>query len=170
LIKVTIVPRGKSLGAAWYLPEEKQILNTDKILDEMTATLGGRAAEEVVFGKVSTGALNDLERVTKQSYAMVSIYGMNKKLGNISYYNFPGENDYNFFKPYSEKTAEMIDEEVKIIVEEQYNRAKNIINDNIEAFKKLADELMVKEVIYKEDLVRILGERRFDKSEISENN
>jgi len=170
LIKVTIVPRGKSLGAAWYLPEEKQILNTDKILDEMTATLGGRAAEEVVFGKVSTGALNDLERVTKQSYAMVSIYGMNKKLGNISYYNFPGENDYNFFKPYSEKTAEMIDEEVKIIVEEQYNRAKNIINDNIEAFKKLADELMVKEVIYKEDLIRILGERRFDKSEIAENN
>ncbi len=170
LIKVTIVPRGKSLGAAWYLPEEKQILNTDKILDEMSATLGGRAAEEIIFGKVSTGALNDLEKVTKQSYAMVSIYGMNKKLGNISYYNFPGENDYNFFKPYSEKTAEMIDEEVKLIVEEQYNRAKNIIVNNIDAFKCLAEELIIKEVIYKEDLVKILGDRPYDKSEVSDNN
>ena len=130
LVKVTIIPRGRSLGAAWYLPEERQITTTEQLLDEMCAALGGRAAEEVVFGKISTGALSDLEKVTKQAYAMVSIYGLTDKLGNISYYDSTGQADYSFSKPYSEKTAEIIDEEVHKIIEEQYERAKKLLSEN----------------------------------------
>ena len=123
LIKVTIVPRGRSLGAAWYLPEERQITTTEQLLDEMCATLGGRAAEEVIFGKISTGALSDLEKITKQAYAMVTIYGLNEKIGNLSYYDSTGANEYGFTKPYSEKTAKIIDEEVSKMIEIAYKRA-----------------------------------------------
>ena len=163
LIKVTIVPRGRSLGAAWYLPEERQITTTEQLLDEICATLGGRAAEDVVFGKISTGALSDLEKTTKQAYAMVTIYGLNNKLGNISYYDSTGANEYGFTKPYSEKTAQVIDEEVSKIIELAYARAKSILVKNKHLLKKLAEKLLEKEVIFKEDLELIFGKRPFDK-------
>ena len=161
LVKVTIIPRGRSLGAAWYLPEERQITTTEQLLDEMCATLGGRAAEEVVFGKISTGALSDLEKVTKQAYAMVSIYGLTDKLGNISYYDSTGQADYSFSKPYSEKTAEIIDEEVHKIIEEQYERAKKLLSENKDKLAELAESLLKNEVIFKEDLEKIFGKRPF---------
>lgn len=163
LIKVTIVPRGRSLGAAWYLPEERQITTTEQLLDEMCATLGGRAAEEIMFGKISTGALSDLEKVTKQAYAMVTVYGLNDKLGNISYYDSSGANEYGFTKPYSEKTAELIDEEVSKMIEIAYVRAKKILTENKDLLIKLAEQLLEKEVIFKEDLEIIFGKRRFEK-------
>lgn len=170
LVKVTIVPRGRSLGAAWYLPEERQITTTEQLLDEMCAALGGRAAEEVIFGKVSTGALSDLERVTKQAYAMVSVYGLNDKVGNISYYDSSGSNDYAFQKPYSEETAKTIDEEVKKIVEAQYERAKKILMENKDLLSKLATRLLEEEVIFKEDLEVIFGKRPFEKPRDGESN
>ncbi|MCW3083595.1 MAG: cell division protein FtsH [Bacteroidetes bacterium] len=165
LIKVTIVPRGRSLGAAWYLPEERQITTTEQLLDEMCATLGGRAAEEIVFGKISTGALSDLEKVTKQAYAMISVYGLNDKIGNISYYDSTGANEYGFTKPYSEKRAELIDEEASKMIELAYVRAKKILSDNRSLLTLLAEKLLDKEVIFKEDLEMIFGKRPFDKEE-----
>jgi ATP-dependent metalloprotease FtsH len=157
LVKVTIVPRGRSLGAAWYLPEERQITTTEQILDEMTAALGGRAAEEVAFGKISTGALSDLEKVTKQAYAMVSIFGLNKKIGNRSYYDSSGESQ--FTKPYSEDTAKTIDEEVSKIIEKAYERAKDLLMRHKEKLDALAAKLLDKEVIFKDDLLEVLGAR-----------
>ncbi|MGQ0829541.1 MAG: ATP-dependent zinc metalloprotease FtsH [Bacteroidota bacterium] len=165
LVKVTIVPRGRSLGAAWYLPEERQITTTEQLLDEMCAALGGRAAEEVVFGKISTGALSDLEKITKQAYAMITIYGLNDKIGNISYYDSTGANEYGFTKPYSEKTAQTIDEEVSRMIEAAYARAKDILTKNKHLLKQLAEKLLEKEVIFKEDLELIFGKRPFDKEE-----
>jgi ATP-dependent metalloprotease FtsH len=165
LVKVTIVPRGRSLGAAWYLPEERQITTTEQLLDEMCAALGGRAAEEVVFGKISTGALSDLEKITKQAYAMITIYGLNSKIGNISFYDSTGANEYGFTKPYSEKTAQTIDEEVSKLVESSYARAKDILTKNKHLLKQLAEKLLEKEVIFKEDLEQIFGKRPFDKEE-----
>ncbi len=165
LVKVTIVPRGRSLGAAWYLPEERQITTTEQLMDEMCAALGGRAAEEVIFGKISTGALSDLEKVTKQAYAMISIYGLNDKIGNLSYYDSTGANEYGFTKPYSEKTAQTIDEEVSKLVELAYQRAKHILTKNKHLLKQLAEKLLEKEVIFKEDLENIFGQRPFDKEE-----
>lgn len=159
LVKVTIVPRGRSLGAAWYLPEERQITTTEQILDEMCAALGGRAAEEVVFGKISTGALSDLEKVTKQAYAMVTVYGLNKKIGNRSYYDSQGESQ--FTKPYSEETARVIDEEVSKIIEKAYERAKDLLQRNKEKLDSLAKRLLDKEVIFKDDLEQILGMRQW---------
>jgi cell division protease FtsH len=161
LVKVTIVPRGRSLGAAWYLPEERSLTTTEQFLDEMCATLGGRAAEEVVFGKVSTGALSDLERVTKQAYAMVTYYGLNTKIGNISYYDSQG-GDYTFSKPYSEKTAETIDKEVHDMIESMYVKTKQLLMENKEKLAALANKLMEKEVIFKEDLEVIFGKRPWD--------
>ena len=166
LLKVTIVPRGRALGAAWYLPEERQITTTEQIMDELAATLGGRASEEVVFGKISTGALNDLERVTKQAYAMVTYYGMNKELGNLSYYDSTGQSEYMMGKPYSEKTAELIDIEVKNIIEEAYLRAKNILIENREGLNKLSEMLLDREVIFSEDLESIFGKRKWAKEEL----
>jgi len=166
LVKVTIVPRGRSLGAAWYLPEERQITTTEQLMDEMCATLGGRAAEEVIFGKISTGALSDLEKITKQAYAMITIYGLNSKIGNISYYDSSGANEYGFTKPYSEKTAQIIDEEVSKLIETAYVRAKDILIKNKHLLKQLADKLLEKEVIFKEDLEIIFGKRPFDKEEL----
>ena len=165
LVKVTIVPRGKSLGAAWYLPEERQITTFSQMFDEMTATLGGRAAEEVVFGEVSTGALNDLERVSKQAYAMVTYYGLNEKIGNISYYDSTGQSDYTFTKPYSEKTAQEIDEEVHKLIESSYNKAKEILMANKEKHAQLAQLLLEREVIFAEDLEKIFGKRPFGHQE-----
>jgi ATP-dependent metalloprotease FtsH len=161
LIKVTIVPRGQSLGAAWYLPNERQITTTEQLLDEICATLGGRAAEEIIFGKISTGALSDLEVVTKKAYAMVSVYGLNEKLGNISYYDSQSANDYGFTKPYSEKRAEIIDEEVSKLIEAEYIRAKQILNENKHLLVNLAERLLEKEVVFKEDLEEILGKRPY---------
>lgn len=166
LVKVTIVPRGRSLGAAWYLPEERSITTTEQLLDEMCAALGGRAAEEVIFGKISTGALSDLEKVTKQAYAMVSIYGLNKEVGNISYYDSQGQNQ--FTKPYSEETNRVIDKEVSKLIEEQYVRAKGILTENKDKLKTLAEKLLEKEVIFKEDLIAIFGERPWDQLTPSE--
>lgn len=163
LVKVTIVPRGQSLGAAWYLPEERQITTTDQILDELTATMGGRAAEQVIFGKISTGALSDLERVTKQAYAMVSVFGLNERVGNLSYYDSTGQSEYMLTKPYSEKTAELIDEESKKIVEGVYQRAVNILKEHREKLIKVAERLLEKEVIYREDMEEIMGPRPFEK-------
>jgi cell division protease FtsH len=160
LIKVTIVPRGKALGAAWYLPEERQITTREQMYDEICAALAGRAAEEVVFGTISTGALNDLEKVTKQAYAMVSYFGMSEKIGTISFYDSTGQNEYGFTKPYSEKTAEMIDQEVKELVQKAYVRAKEILMKNKKKHEELAELLLEKEVIFSEDLVRIFGERK----------
>lgn len=160
LLKVSIIPRGRSLGAAWYLPEERQITTTEQLFDEMCATLGGRAAEEVTFGKVSTGALNDLERVTKQAYAMIAYFGMGKTVGNISYYDSSGQNEYAFSKPYSEKTAEQIDVEVKELIDRAYENAKRILVENIEGHTKLADLLLEREVIFSEDLEHIFGPRK----------
>ena len=163
LVKVTIVPRGQSLGAAWYLPEERMIVRTEQMLDEMCATLGGRAAEKIMFNKISTGALSDLEKVTKQARAIVSVYGLNDKIGNITYYDSSGQGDYNFTKPYSEETARKIDEEISLIIEKQYKRACSILKKNKNKLSSLASRLLEKEVIFKEDLVKILGERPFIK-------
>jgi ATP-dependent metalloprotease FtsH len=165
LVKVTIVPRGRSLGAAWYLPEERQITTADQILDEMCAALGGRAAEEIVFGKVSTGALSDLEKITKQAYASIIYYGLNDKVGNISYYDSSGQSEYNFNKPYSEQTAKVIDEEVKKMVDIAYARTKQILATNKDKLTVLAEKLLEKEVIFKEDLEDIFGKRPFEKDE-----
>lgn len=162
LIKVTIVPRGKSLGAAWYLPEERQITTFEQLYDEMTSALAGRASEQVVFGKISTGALNDLEKVTKQAFAMIAYYGLNKTIGNLSYYDSSGQQEVSFGKPYSEKTAEVIDEEVSKIVEEAYARAVGLLLGNREKLDQLAQVLIEKEVIFRDDLVSIFGERPFD--------
>ena len=159
LVKVSIVPRGQSLGAAWYLPEERQITTTEQLVDEMCAALGGRAAEEVMFNKISTGALSDLEKVTKQAYAMVTVYGLNPRIGNRSYYDSTG--DQSFTKPYSEETSRIIDEEVSILIEGAYERAKEILRTNKEKLVGLADSLLENEVIFKEDLLRILGKRPF---------
>ncbi|MCX7955182.1 MAG: ATP-dependent zinc metalloprotease FtsH [Bacteroidales bacterium] len=161
LVKVTIIPRGKSLGAAWYLPEERQISTKEQILDEICATLGGRASEEIIFNKVSTGALNDLERVTKQAYALVAYYGMSNNLNNISYYDSSSQYEVYFSKPYSEKTAELIDKEVKEIIDTQYERAKNILIEHREELDKLSSLLLEKEVIFSEDIEKILGKRPF---------
>jgi len=159
LVKVTIVPRGRSLGAAWYLPDERHLTNTEQMLDEMCATLGGRAAEDVVFGKISTGALSDLEKVTKQALAMVTVYGLNEKIGNITYYDSSGQNEYGFSKPYSEKTAQLIDEEIHHIVEAQYVRAKELLSQEREKLDQLAKLLLENEVIFKENLEEIFGKR-----------
>jgi len=166
LIKVTIVPRGRSLGAAWYLPEERQITTKEQMLDEMCAALGGRAAEEIVFGKVSTGALSDLEKITKQAYAMVTVYGLSDKIGNISFYDSSGQNEYSFNKPYSEKTAELIDREVSEMVEKAYIRTKNILLANKAKLEKLAEALLEKEVIFKENLELIFGKRQWKTEEV----
>jgi cell division protease FtsH len=163
LVKVTIVPRGKSLGAAWYLPEERQLVKPDQMLDEMCATLGGRAAEHVIFNEISTGALNDLEKVTKQARAMVTVYGLNEKVGNLTYYDSSGQNEYGFTKPYSEKTAELIDEEISKIIEEQYQRAIHLLIEHKDKLTELAKVLLDKEVIFKDNLEKIFGERPFDK-------
>jgi AFG3 family protein len=166
LVKVTIVPRGQALGAAWYLPKERQITTEEQILDEMCSALGGRASEEIFFNKISTGALNDLEKVTKQAYAMVSFFGMSDKVGNISFYDSQGRGEYSFNKPYSEKTAEVIDAEVKELVTAQYKRAKKILQDNKEGLTKLAELLLEKEVIFSEDVERIFGKRLYEDEEI----
>lgn len=163
LVKVTIVPRGQSLGAAWYLPEERLIVRPEQMLDEMCATMGGRAAEKVIFNKISTGALSDLEKVTRQARAMVTIYGLNDKLGNITYYDSTGQSDYNFSKPYSEETAKVIDTEISKLIEEQYDRAIHLLETNKEKLTQLADILIEKEVIFKDDLENIFGKRPFDK-------
>jgi ATP-dependent metalloprotease FtsH len=161
LVKVTIVPRGQSLGAAWYLPEERQIVRTEQMLDEMCATLGGRAAEKVVFNKISTGALSDLEKVTRQARAMVSVYGLNDTIGNITYYDSTGQAEYNFTKPYSEITAQKIDHEISQIIESQYMRAIDILKTSKDKLMQLADRLLEKEVIFKDDLEQILGKRPY---------
>ena len=160
LVKVTIVPRGRSLGAAWYLPEERQLTTTEQMKDEICAALGGRAAESIFFDKVSTGALSDLEKVTKQAYAMVSIYGLSPKLGNISYYDSSGQNS-GFTKPYSEERAKLIDSEVSSLIEEQYNRALKVLKDNKKKVEELANALLKNEVIFKDNLISIFGARKW---------
>jgi len=167
LVKVTIVPRGKSLGAAWYLPEERQLVKPNQMLDEMCATLGGRAAEKVIFNEISTGALNDLEKVTKQARAMVTVYGLNEKIGNLTYYDSSSGNEYGFTKPYSEKTAELIDEEISKMIEEQYQRAISILNKHKDKLTELATVLLDKEVIFKDNLQKIFGDRPYSKLETS---
>jgi AFG3 family protein len=162
LLKVTIIPRGRALGAAWYLPEERQLTTREQILDEMAYALGGRAAEEMIFGKISTGALSDLEKITKQAYAMVAYFGMSEKVGNISFYDSTGQTDFGFTKPYSEKTAELIDQEVNLIIAESYVRAKEVLKDNVKGLTVLAELLLEKEVIFSEDLERIFGKRKAD--------
>lgn len=164
LIKVTIVPRGQSLGAAWYLPEERLIVRPDQMLDEMCATMGGRAAEKVTFNRISTGALSDLEKVTKQARAMVTVYGLNEKIGNVTYYDSTGQSEYSFSKPYSEETAKVIDEEISTLIESQYQRAIEILEENKDKLNQLADILIEKEVIFKDDLEAIFGKRDFDKN------
>jgi cell division protease FtsH len=161
LVKVTIVPRGKALGAAWYMPEERQITTYQQLQDEMCATLGGRAAEDLVLGKISTGAANDLERVTKQAYAIVVYYGMSKDLPNLNYYDSTGQDWGAFTKPYSDETARLIDESVKRIISEQYEHAKQILTEYREQHQALADLLLEKEVIYADDLERIFGKRKW---------
>ncbi len=161
LVKVTIVPRGRSLGAAWYLPEERMIVRTEQMLDEMCATLGGRAAEKIIFNKISTGALSDLEKVTQQAKAMVTVYGLNEQIGNITYYDSSGQSDYNFSKPYSEETAQTIDKEISKIVEKEFIRACKIIKSHKSKLDTLAKRLLEKEVIFKDDLINILGNRPF---------
>ena len=165
LVKVTIVPRGQSLGAAWYLPEERMIVRTEQMLDEMCATLGGRAAEKVMFNKISTGALSDLEKVTRQARAMVSVYGLNDTIGNITYYDSSGQSEYNFTKPYSEETAKTIDNEISKLIEKQYLRACDLLASNKDKLVALAERLLEKEVIFKEDLVKILGKRPYNEDE-----
>ena len=165
LVKVTIVPRGRSLGAAWYLPEERQITTADQMLDEMCATMGGRAAEKVIFDKISTGALSDLEKVTKQARAMVTVYGLNDVLGNVTYYDSQGQNEYAMDKPYSEHTAETIDQEISKIIEKQYERAIEMLENNREKLDQLANLLLEKEVIFKENVEEIFGKRPWDKEE-----
>ena len=161
LVKVTIVPRGRSFGAAWYLPEERLIVRPSQMLDEMCATLGGRAAEKVIFNEISTGALSDLEKVTKQARAMVTVYGLNDKVGNLTYYDSSGQSEYGFTKPYSEQTAELIDNEISNMIETQYQRAIKILEENKEKLILLAEELLEKEVIFKDNLESIFGERPF---------
>ena len=163
LVKVTIVPRGKSLGAAWYLPEERLIVRPEQMLDEMCAALGGRAAEKVVFNKISTGALSDLEKVTKQARAMVTVYGLSDKVGNLTYYDSSNGNEYGFTKPYSEQTAETIDKEISLIIENQYKRALKILQKNKKKLIQLAELLLKKEVIFKDNLEEIFGKRPFQK-------
>lgn len=162
LVKVTIIPRGRSLGAAWYLPEERQITTTEQLKDEMCAALGGRAAEQIMFGKISTGALSDLEKITKQAYAMISVYGLSEKLGNISYYDSTGQSDYSFSKPYSEKTAQLIDDEVSALIESCYARTLDILDKNKDKLILLADKLLEKEVIFRDDLELIFGKSAFE--------
>jgi cell division protease FtsH len=164
LIKVTIVPRGQSLGAAWYLPEERLIVRPDQMLDEMCATMGGRAAEKVIFNRISTGALSDLEKVTRQARAMVTVYGLNEKIGNVTYYDSSGQSEYSFSKPYSDETAKVIDEEISSLIEGQYQRAIQILEENKVKLNQLADILIEKEVIFKDDLEAIFGKRSFDEN------
>ncbi|MCB0550873.1 MAG: ATP-dependent zinc metalloprotease FtsH, partial [Phaeodactylibacter sp.] len=172
LLKVSIVPRGRSLGAAWYLPQENVIYNKDQLTDRLCAALGGRAAEEVVFGKVSSGALDDLEKVTKQAFTMVAFYGLNEKLGNISYYDSNGQYEQSFHKPYSEATAQLIDQEVHELVEKAYERTKKVLREHREELEKLAKLLLKKEVVFKEDLVEVFGKRPYgveeEESEVME--
>ena len=163
LVKVTIVPRGRSLGAAWYLPEERMIVKTNQLLDEMCALLGGRAAEKVIFNEISTGALNDLEKVTKQARAMVMVYGLNEKIGNLTYYD-PSNQEYGFTKPYSDETAKIIDDEISNIIETQYKRAIAILEKNKEKLTVLAEQLLKKEVIFQNDLEKIFGKRPHEKT------
>jgi cell division protease FtsH len=165
LVKVTIVPRGQSLGAAWYLPEERLIVRPEQMLDEMCAALGGRAAEKVIFDKISTGALSDLEKVTKQARAMVTIYGLSEKVGNLTYYDSSGQSEYGFTKPYSERTAELIDNEISDIIETQYKRAIDLLEMHKDKLTELAEVLLNKEVIFKDNLEKIFGKRPFDKPE-----
>jgi ATP-dependent metalloprotease FtsH len=167
LVKVTIVPRGRSLGAAWYLPEERQLNTFEQINDEMCAALGGRAAEEVMFGKVSTGALSDLEKITKQAFASVVYYGLNDKIGNVSYYDSSGQSEYQFGKPYSEDTAKTIDQEIKKMIDAAYVRTKSILIENKDKLTALAEKLLEKEVIFRDDLEAIFGKRPFDKEEVA---
>ena len=166
LVKVTIVPRGRSLGAAWYLPEERQITTKDQMMDEICAALGGRASEDITFGEVSTGALSDLEKVTKQVYAMVKVYGLNDRIGNISFYDSSGQAEYSFQKPYSEKTAQIIDEEVSKLIEQAYEVTKNLLKENKDKLAQVAELLLEKEVIFKEDMESIFGERPFEKDRL----
>jgi cell division protease FtsH len=166
LVKVTIVPRGQSLGAAWYLPEERQIVQSEQMLDEMCALLAGRAAEKIIFDKISTGALNDLEKITRQARAMVTVYGLNDKIGNITYYDSSGQSEYSFTKPYSEETAQIIDKEISEIIETQYQRAIQILKENKDKLITLAELLLEKEVIFKKDLLLIFGKRPFDSKEV----
>jgi len=164
LVKVTIIPRGRALGAAWYLPEERQITTTEQMLDEMCSTLAGRASEDLTFNKISTGALNDLERVTKQAFAMISYFGMSEKIGNLSYYDSSGQQDFAFNKPYSEKTAQTIDEEIKALIDIQYDRAKSILRKNQKGLQQLGEILLEKEVIFSDDLEKIFGKRPWKSS------
>ena len=165
LVKVTIVPRGRSLGAAWYLPEERLIVRPEQMLDEMCAALGGRAAEKVIFNKISTGALSDLEKVTKQARAMVTVYGLSEKVGNLTYYDSSGQSEYGFTKPYSEQTAELIDKEISDIIEKQYVRAIELLEKNKDKLTELAEVLLDKEVIFKDNLEKIFGKRPYDSPE-----
>lgn len=165
LVKVTIVPRGQSLGAAWYLPEERLIVRPEQMKDEMCATLGGRAAEKVIFDKISTGALSDLEKVTKQARAMVTVYGLNEEIGNLTYYDSSGQDQYGFSKPYSEETAQKIDKEISILIEEQYQRAIELLDKHQDKLTELAERLLEKEVIFKDDLEKIFGKRPFEQDE-----
>jgi cell division protease FtsH len=169
LVKVTIVPRGQSLGAAWYLPEERLIVRPEQMLDEMCATLGGRAAEKVIFNKISTGALSDLEKVTKQARAMVTVYGLNDEIGNLTYYDSSGQDSYGFSKPYSEETAQKIDQEISKIIEAQYQRAIEVLTVHKDKLTTLAERLLEKEVIFKEDLEKIFGKRPYDEEEVNQN-
>jgi len=168
LVKVTIVPRGRSLGAAWYLPEERQITTTEQLLDEMCSALGGRAAEQIIFGKISTGALSDLEKVTKQAYAMVTYYGLDESVGNVSYYDSSGQQDYSFQKPYSERTAEKIDLAVSNLIEKMYQKTLKLLEENKDKLTQLAETLLEKEVIFKDDLEAIFGKRTFESDVIKE--
>ncbi len=165
LVKVTIVPRGQSLGAAWYLPEERLIVRPEQMLDEMCAAPGGRAAEKVIFDQISTGALSDLEKVTKQARAMVTIYGLSDKVGNLTYYDSSGQSEYGFTKPYSEKTAELIDKEISDIIEKQYKRAIDLLEKHKDKLTELAEILLDKEVIFKDNLEKVFGKRPYDKPE-----
>ena len=160
LLKVTIIPRGQSLGAAWYLPEERQLTTTEQMMDEMAATIGGRVAEELVNGRISTGALSDLEKLTKQAYAMVTYFGMSERVGNVSYYDSTGNSEMAFSKPYSEKTAELIDDEVKRLIEQAHATATKVLTENREGFEKLAALLLEREVVFSEDLEEIFGPRK----------
>lgn len=164
LLKVTIIPRGNALGAAWYLPEERQITTTEQMMDELAATLGGRAAEEIINGRISTGAMNDLEKVTKQAYAMVTYFGMSDKVGNVSFYDSSGNSGYNLSKPYSEKTAELIDTEAKALIDKAHSKAIEVLRENIDGFTRLAELLLEREVIFSEDLEKIFGERKGEKN------
>ena len=162
LIKVTIIPRGKALGAAWYLPEERQISTREQLMDELAATLGGRVSEQLTFGEVSTGALNDLERVTKQAYAMVAYYGMSENVGTLSYYDSTGQSDMAFTKPYSELTAQQIDAEARRVIEQAYAMAEKVLREHADGVKELAELLLSREVVFTEDVERIFGKRKKD--------